>query len=81
MKIRVQFFSRLKEIAATGPIDKDIGVGSTVGDLLTVLDAEFPRLADWHGRLLVAVGVEFATREQKLKDGDLVSLMPPVQGG
>lgn len=81
MKIRVQFFSRLKEIAAAEPVDKSVPSGSTVGDLLKAVETEFPKLADWEGKLLVAVGVEFATREQALKEGDLVSFMPPVQGG
>ncbi|HEY5893862.1 MAG TPA: MoaD/ThiS family protein [Chthoniobacterales bacterium] len=81
MKICIQFFSRLKEIAVAEPIEKSVPVGSTVGDLLEELDAEFPRLAEWEGKLLIAVGMEFATRQQVLKEGDLVSLMPPVQGG
>jgi molybdopterin converting factor small subunit len=81
IRIHVQFFSRLKEIAAAEPMVKNVRAGSSVGDLLAELEAEFPRLAEWEGKLLLAVGVEFATRDQELKEGDVVSVMPPVQGG
>jgi molybdopterin converting factor small subunit len=30
---------------------------------------------------LIAVGVEYQSRDYVLKDGDEVSLFPPVQGG
>lgn len=55
--------------------------GSTLGDLLDRLHARFPMVAAMQKSTLVAVGVEYQPRDYVLKDGDEVSLFPPVQGG
>lgn len=81
MKVRVQFFSRLLDVAGASLLERELPPGATLGDLLQDLGRDFPRLGDWDSCLLLAVGVEFATRDQPLREGDLVSLMPPVQGG
>lgn len=81
MTIRVQFFSKLREIAGDSILERAFEEGTTVGEALAGLEREFPKLAGWEGKLLLAVGVEFAGREQVLREGDLLSVMPPVQGG
>ena len=80
MKIEVQFFSRLRDLAGA-PRELDLPAGATVADLLARLYADHPRMRDWDKTLLVAVGLEFADRTQTLREGDSVSVMPPVQGG
>jgi molybdopterin converting factor small subunit len=35
----------------------------------------------WNKYLLIAVGTEYVSRDYRLRPNDLVSLMPPVQGG
>jgi molybdopterin converting factor small subunit len=45
------------------------------------LAGRFPKLAPARDRALVAVGVEYAARDQQLVEGDEVSFFPPVQGG
>ena len=42
---------------------------------------EFPKLAAMEKSTLIAVGVDYQTRDYVLKDGDEVSFFPPVQGG
>jgi molybdopterin synthase catalytic subunit/sulfur carrier protein ThiS len=54
---------------------------ATVADLLAELYRQHPRLREAEKTMLIAVGVEFAKRDDRLKDGDVVSLMPPLQGG
>ena len=81
MKIEVQFFSRLRDLAGTNHLTLDLPEGATVGDLLARLYAESPALTGWDKTLLTAVGLEFAGRTQVLHEGDSVSVMPPVQGG
>ena len=53
----------------------------TLAELLDELGAQFPRLGSMRKSILVAVGVEYQTRDYLLKDGDELSLFPPVQGG
>ncbi len=81
MKIEVQFFSRLRDLAGGSQRALNLPAGATVADLLARLYADHPRMRDWDKTLLVAVGLEFAARTRELHEGDEVSIMPPVQGG
>ncbi len=81
MRIEAQFFSRLRALVPGGRLELELPAGATVADLLKRLYADYPALARWDAHLLVAVGLEYATRDQALADGDQVSVMPPVQGG
>ena len=81
MKVEVQFFSRLRDVAGGRERVVDLPDGATVADLLARLYADHPKMQGWDGTLLVAIGLEFAGRAQELHEGDEVSIMPPVQGG
>ena len=81
MKITVQFFSFLRQLAGQTEIVLELPDDSTVADALTQLQTRFPRLKEAEKTTLIAIGVEFATRSGKLHDGDVLSLMPPLQGG
>ena len=81
MKIEVLFFSRLRDLVGAARLERDAPAGETVGSLLATLYAEHPGLRGWDAHLLTAVGLEYADRAQALREGDSVSIMPPVQGG
>ena len=81
MTIEVQFFSRLRDLIGTANLRRTVREGETVGGLLSALCGEFPPLRAWDAHLLLAVGLDFAERGQALNEGDVVSVMPPVQGG
>jgi molybdopterin synthase sulfur carrier subunit len=81
MKIHVQFFSRLRELAGVSEMEIDVSTGSTSADLLELLYLRTPALRDWDKSILVAAGVEFVGRNYVLQPGDQISVMPPVQGG
>lgn len=81
MKIRVQFFSRLRDLTGTSNIDLEVPDRTTAADLLRVVYGNAPALRDWDKSILVAAGVEFVGRDYLLKPGDEISIMPPVQGG
>lgn len=81
MKVRVQFFSRLKEVTGVANLEVELPDGTRVCNLLAQLWVDFPRLREWDAHLLVAVGLEYVDRAETLRDGDAVSIMPPVQGG
>lgn len=81
MKIRVQLFSRLKDVTGNEHLDLDLKTGATVSDLLAELFARFPALRAWEQSILVGAGVEFVDRDYVLKEGEEISIMPPVQGG
>jgi molybdopterin synthase catalytic subunit len=59
----------------------DMPDGSTAADALAQLYGKFPALQEADTTARIAIGLEFATRSSQLRDGDLLSLMPPLQGG
>ena len=77
--IRLQYFSHLKDLR--GPDCIHVPEGTTVAGLLDALFAALPSLRAWDRHLLVAIGEAYAPRDAPLRPNDLVSLMPPVQGG
>lgn len=81
MKIHVQFFSQLRDLAGRSEIDLEIPTNQTATDLLDSLYSQTPALREWDKSILIASGVEFVGRDYILKPDDQISIMPPVQGG
>ncbi|OHE75998.1 MAG: hypothetical protein A2107_00950 [Verrucomicrobia bacterium GWF2_62_7] len=81
MKVSVQFHSYLRRLTGRETWQVELPAGALVSDLLEQTCAQFPPMRDAEKSLLVAIGVEFAKRSDPLRDGDEVSLMPPLQGG
>jgi molybdopterin converting factor small subunit len=81
MKVHVQFFSRLRDLAGVSETEIEVPTGSTATDLLEILYERTPALRDWDKSILVAAGVEFVGRDYIVEANDEISIMPPVQGG
>lgn len=81
MKVEVQFFSYLKDMTGCSATREELPEGATLQQLIQRLHQRFPKLAPAARSTLLAVGLEYASPDQLLKDGDQVSLFPPVQGG
>ena len=81
MQIKVNFYSYCKDLAGCAELDVEMAPGSTLGNLHEQLTARFPKLAAMKRSTLLAVGVEYQPRDYLLREGDEVSLFPPVQGG
>lgn len=81
MRVTVQFFSFLRQLAGCNELPLELPAPATVADVLAELHRRFPRLREAEKTTLMAVGVEFADRASVLRDGDVLSLMPPLQGG
>jgi molybdopterin converting factor small subunit len=81
MKVHVQFFSRLRDLAGHTETALDVPEGTTAASLLATLYSRTPALRDWDKSILVAAGVEFVGRDYVVKPEDKISIMPPVQGG
>jgi sulfur-carrier protein len=81
VNVRAEFYSRLREIVGAPAIDVELPENATVRTLIDELLRAHSRLRDYENSMLCGIGVEFAGRDQPLKDGDVVAVMPPVQGG
>jgi molybdopterin converting factor small subunit len=81
VKVEVQFFSYFKDVAGCSAISEELPERTTVRQLMERVHERFPKLAPAARSTLVAIGLEYASPDQILKEGDQVSLFPPVQGG
>ncbi|HWW01692.1 MAG TPA: MoaD/ThiS family protein [Candidatus Acidoferrum sp.] len=81
MDVSVAFYSYFKDLAGCARTTEALPVGATIGELLRQLAVRFPKLEAMQKSSLVAVGVDYQDRGYVLKNGDEVSLFPPVQGG
>ena len=81
MEVKVQFYSYFKDLTGCTELLEPIRPNQTLGELLNDLGRRFPKLGAMRKSMLAAVGVDYQTGDYKLKDGDEVSLFPPVQGG
>jgi molybdopterin converting factor small subunit len=81
VKVRVQFFSRLRDVAGVSEMELEVSEPTTAAGLLETIYSRTPALREWDKSILMASGVEFVGRDYVLEPGDEISIMPPVQGG
>lgn len=81
MIVSVTFYSYFKELTGCATHQEQLPEGSTLEDLMKRLQEVFPKLEAMRRSTLTAVGVEYQGGDYELKEGDQVSLFPPVQGG
>ncbi len=80
MKVRADFYSRLREIVGAS-LEVRLSEEASVHDLVEQLCLEHPRLRDFERSMLFGIGVDFVDEQHVLREGDVIAIMPPVQGG
>ena len=81
MKVHVQFYAQLRDLIGIRELDVDLADGATVQELLDQIYAIQPALRSHDKSILIGAGVEFVDRSYRLKPGEEIAIMPPVQGG
>ncbi len=81
MRIEVKFFSSFRRFAGKDIEHMEMPEGATVQTLLELLTVEHPDMERALGFVMVAVNRKTVESEHKLKDGDEVSVFPPIAGG
>ena len=81
MRVTVRLFARLRDLAGTGELSRDVPDGATAQAVWSALTSEIPSLAQYEGSMSVAVNAEYARMAATLHDGDEVAFLPPVSGG
>jgi len=80
VEVKVPFFARLREEMGSGEVELELNEDTTLADLIKTLfgnrDAR---------EFLIAVNEELVETDDpggvRLKDGDVVDIMPPASGG
>jgi molybdopterin converting factor small subunit len=81
IRVRVSFYSYFRELTGERGCVAELQAGTSIAEAYALLAGRFPRLGPMRNSTLVAVGVEYQTKDYVLKDGDELALFPPVQGG
>lgn len=81
MKVRVSFYSYFRDLTGCAEAEEELTDGATLGELVMRLQQRFPKLKAMERSTLMAVGIEYQSKEYRLQEDDAVSLFPPVQGG
>ena len=81
MKLTVRLFAHLRERAGRSEIVlEDLAEDLDVAGLKREIERREPAIGSL-ARVRGAVGTEYAAETRRLKDGETVSLIPPVSGG
>ena len=81
MRVTVQVFARLREIAGRPEWTLDVPAGASVHDVWQAAAAERPGLSEFRQGVSCAVNAEFASWASAVREGDEVAFLPPVSGG
>jgi molybdopterin converting factor subunit 1 len=81
MRVTVQLFARLRELAGGPEWPCEVRAGARVRDVWDALAAEHPALAEFAPAVSAAINADFAPMTAPVHDGDEVAFLPPVSGG
>jgi molybdopterin converting factor subunit 1 len=81
MRVTVRLFARLRDLAGSGELVREVQDPATVRTVWSGLVAEMPSLEEYERTMSVAVNAEYARMAAAVHDGDEVAFLPPVSGG
>jgi len=81
VRVTIHFYSYFRDLTGAQEIAETVDPDTTIAGLLKQTFARFPKLEAMQNSMLIAVGLEYQKRDYQLREGDQVSLFPPVQGG
>jgi molybdopterin converting factor subunit 1 len=81
VRVTVRLFARLRDLAGSGELVREVADPATAETLWRSLVAEFPAFGDYERTMSVAVNADYARLRAEIHDGDEVAFLPPVSGG
>lgn len=81
-RVRVLYFAAARDAAGRGEEDMEVADAvSTVGDFARHVAGVHPALAGKMAAVRIARNERFAEEGERIEDGDVLALIPPVAGG
>jgi molybdopterin converting factor subunit 1 len=79
--VTVRLFARLRDLAGSGELVRDVEAPATVQSVWRGLVAEMPALGDYEKTMSVAVNADYSRMSAPVSEDDEVAFLPPVSGG
>ncbi len=81
MRVTVLLFARLRDLAGSGELVRDIPAPATIEQVWRGLVKEMPALAEYERTMSVALNTDYSRMTATVHEGDEVAFLPPVSGG
>ena len=81
MRVTVRLFARLRDLAGSGELVRDVPAPATVLTIWKALVADYPAIAEYERSMSVAVNADYSRMTATVAEGDEVAFLPPVSGG
>ena len=81
MRVTVQVFARLRELAGTSEWTCEVPAGATIADVWQHSASAHPALSAFLASVSCARNEDFARMSSAVQDGDTIAFLPPVSGG
>ncbi len=81
MIVRVKLFAVAKDLIGNESLEVELPEFSTVSQLRTALESQFPQLSTIISHLMIAVDAEYANDQTVLTENSEIACIPPVSGG
>jgi molybdopterin converting factor subunit 1 len=81
MRVSVQLFARLRELAGRAALECDVPDDATIADVWRAVAAAHPALAPFGSSVSCARNEDFARMRTPVREGDAIAFLPPVSGG
>jgi molybdopterin converting factor small subunit len=81
VELHVLLFGRARELAGAGERWLRVPDGASVGQAADRLSAFYPAMAPLLQRCSFALNGSYATRDETVRGGDELAILPPIGGG
>jgi len=81
MRVTVRLFARLRDLAGSGELVRDVPGPATIEQVWRTLVKDMPALGDYERTMSVALNADYSRMNAAVNEGDEVAFLPPVSGG
>jgi len=81
MRVTVRLFARLRDLAGSGELVREVPAPATIEQVWRGLVKDMPALSDYERTMSVALNTDYSRMTAAVQEGDEVAFLPPVSGG